>query len=192
MIDIFEELPKDTTPVFIFPKNPEIIILDGFQVYKYLESYQMEEYIRNFSSKIKLDWFDAIGINQFGADPFAQELIKLQGYKGPVFDIEYHRDHKIEKAIPDRYKDKKVGFIEDILDSGGTTKDILNDCPLGTFLYLTEKIDVHGQFAPPRYRSAVKISDVWVGGFGMNMDSSGDGLPKNFARDKRALYAKII
>lgn len=192
MIDVVDKLPKIIAPMFEFRKNPKIFNLDGFDVYKYIDPKDMNNLIENLSRQVNLNWFDAILVNQMGGSYFANKLIKLQNYQGQIVDIKYHQNHTVDIRVPDELRNKKIGVVDDILDTGGTTRDILNDAHLATFIYLTQKVGVPEQYLPARHYSAVKISNVWVGGCCMNLDTPGDGLPKDFARSYEGLIAKIL
>ena len=61
-----------------------------------------------------------------------------------------------------------------------------------SFVFLTKKNGIENQISIPRSLVALQISDVWVGGCGMNLESDGDGLPKDFARNYPGLIAKIM
>lgn len=69
---------------------------------------------------------------------------------------------------------------------------ILYDAPGSSFVFMTQKVGIEEQLLIPRSRVAIRISSVWVGGCGMNLESEGDGLPKDFARDYPGLVAKIL
>lgn len=191
MVEFKHGLLKYDSPFIEFPERPEIMSLEGYDVYKYIEPSEMANLVKRFSEKINLNWFDAIAVNQIGGEYFAQELARLQSYSKPIFDIEYHRDHRIVKAVPQELRGLKIGVIDDIRDSGGTGQDILEDAPLASFLFLTEKVDVPNQINFPRSASVVKINNVWVGGCKMNLDAPGDGLPENFGRDYPGIIVKI-
>ena len=191
-----ETLPKIIPPAFEFPKNPTIFRYKGYDVYKYIDENRMTSFIENISSQINFSWFDAILVNQTGGDYFFKRLLDLQKRKGNVtnkiVNIEYHRDHSIKIPVPAELKGKRTFCIDDVLDSGGTSKDIYHDSPYTTFLYLTEKFGINYRWTPPRYYSAVRVSNVWIGGCGMNLDSEGDGLPLDFGRDYEGIMAKIL
>jgi len=181
------------TPPFVeFPANPKIIEINGIKVYDYVSPDEMSNYIKEFSKTIDLNDFDVLLINQKGGRFFAETLMKLQNYRGSFLNVEYHRDHKIIIPVPEDIKKLRLGVFDDIWDSGGTPADILNDAPNSSFVFMTQKEGIEGQILIPRSRVAIQISNVWVGGCGMNLETEGDGLPKDFARDYPSLIAKIL
>lgn len=187
-----DNLPRITPPFFEFSKNPKKFELEGNLVYEYIKPNDMEMIIRSFANQIDLNWFDKIVVNLKGGEYFAKSLAKLQNYQKPIIDIEYHRDHKITIPVPVNLKHQRLCVIDDILDGGGTGLDILNDAPNASFIFLTKKNGIENQISIPRSLVALQISDVWVGGCGMNLESDGDGLPKDFARNYPGLVAKIV
>jgi len=192
MIERRDNLPRITPPFFEFSKNPKIFELDGHPVYEYIQPHVMDKIIEQFSWQVNLNWFDKIVVNLKGGEYFAKSLAKLKNYQGEIINIEYHRDRKITIPVPSYLRDKRIGVIDDILDGGGTAEDILNDAPNASFIFLTKKIGIQDQIIIPRSLVALQISDVWVGGCGMNLESEGDGLPKNFSRKHKGLVAKIM
>ncbi|MDP3918165.1 MAG: hypothetical protein Q8Q30_03260 [Candidatus Woesebacteria bacterium] len=192
MIERRDNLPRITPPFFEFPKNPKIFELDCHPVYEYIQPHVMDKIIEQFSWQVNLNWFDKIVVNLKGGEYFAKSLAKLKNYQGEIINIEYHRDRKITIPVPSYLRDKRIGVIDDILDGGGTAEDILNDAPNASFIFLTKKIGIQDQIIIPRSLVALQISDVWVGGCGMNLESDGDGLPENFTRKYKGLVAKIM
>lgn len=192
MIERHDNLPRITPPFFEFPKNPKVFELKGHNVYEYIQPNIMNMIIENFLKQIDLNWFDEIVVNLKGGEYFAKSLAKLQNYQKPIIDIEYHRDHKIIIPVPVNLKHQRICVIDDILDGGGTGLDILNDAPNASFIFLTKKNGIKDQIVIPRSLVALQISDVWVGGCGMNLETDGDGLPEDFARSYKGLIAKIM
>lgn len=187
------QVPEFSPPYIAFGKDrPKEIELNGYKVYDYISPTTMARVIRDFAWHINLDRFDAILINQIGGGYFAREIAKIQNYKKPMIDIEYHRDGRVVTPIPKELYDAKVGIAEDILDTGGTAQRMLKDAPHATILFLTQKIGINNQIPIENKRVALRIDDVWVGGCDLNLEDDGDGLPKNFARDYKGIVVKIL
>ncbi|HKB88225.1 MAG TPA: hypothetical protein VKC53_01110 [Patescibacteria group bacterium] len=183
---------KFDTRYLRFPEEPKKINIGGFEFYDYISPQAMNAIIQNFSDHINLRMFDEVLVNQSGGDHFAKNLAYLQKYDRKIIDINYARGGKIKTPVPDHLRDKKIAIIEDILDGGGTAQRMVEDAPNATILFMTQKINVPNQMPIDHKLVALLIDNVWVGGFGMNIDDEGDSLPKDFLRDYPGLAAKII
>ncbi len=186
------------TPYFKFPSQPTKIEIQGHQVYDYISPEQITRVIENISSQVRLSEYAAVGYNRKGGKYLLDRLVKLQGYKGSIFEIEYHRSKNgygadVVQGIPAELANEGLGIVEDVWDSGGVFKKICDDAPHATCIALVRKIGIPNQIIVPNVVIVgAKTDIVWLGGCGMNMDCPGDGLPKDFLRDYDGIAAKIL
>lgn len=188
----FGFVPEVSPPYIKFPDHPKEMVLAGVKVYDYISPVIMDRIILDFAKRVDLNRFDMVLVNQVGGDYFAREIARIQNYKNPMIDIEYHRDGRIVTPIPQELKTANIGIVEDIYDGGGTAENMLKDAENATFLFLTQKMGIPKQIPIPNKRVALRIDYVWVGGCGLNLEADGDGLPKDFARDYKGIVVKIL
>lgn len=51
----------------------------------------MDRIILDFAKQIDLNRFDMVLVNQVGGGYFAREIARIQNYKKPMINIEYHK-----------------------------------------------------------------------------------------------------
>lgn len=185
------------TPYISFPNPPKKIMLDGHEVYDYIHPEIMKGLIDNLCKKIILEDFDAVLVNMKGGKYLYDEIVKRKGEPKRMDLIEYHRPEKGFGAIVvipvsrDLYG-KKCLKVDDILDSGGVNFEIGKNLSTdSTSVFVVRKRGINNQINLENKIVAVEIDDVWVGGCGMNLESEGDDLPKDFSRECPRIIVKI-
>lgn len=185
------------TPYISFPRFPNKITIDGHMVNDYLHPDIMSRLIDNLCKKINLNDFEAVLVNMKGGKYLYDEIVKRKGEPKRMEVIEYHRPEKGFGAIVvipvsrDLYN-KKCLLVDDILDSGGVSNEIGKNLSADSAsVFVVKKRGIVNQIEINNKLVAVEIDDVWVGGCGMNLETLGDGLPKDFSRDYPGIIVKI-
>lgn len=173
-----------------FSKSPEKIKIGGHDVFKYIESDYLGKLVRNMSNHINLNQFDVVYYNEMGGKWIKDQLQEIQKYGKKIFRCEYHPGGRIPLRIANSHRSLSVCVIDDVRDTKRTTDFIRTDAPNSTLIYLARKLR-DDQTDDPKSIHAVDLDDVWIGGAGLNLETDGDGLPKDFLRNEPAIYVKI-
>jgi hypoxanthine-guanine phosphoribosyltransferase len=186
------------TPYISFPNHPKKLNLDNHEVYRYICPEIMSGLIDNLCRKIDYSKFDTVLVNMKGGKFLYDEIVKRKGEPISHDVIEYHQAKGGFGAIViipvSRNLDgKKCLIIDDILDTGGVFKEIVKNLSENSLcVALVQKINVKDQIEIKNKIVGTRIDNVWVGGCGMNLETEGDGLPKDYLRAYPGLVAKIL
>ncbi len=176
-----ELVSRYKTPFVPFPENPKTIKIGQFEVFEYISPEMMLKYIRQFAYKVDFNEFNHVAVNLNGGLFLFNELTKIKGYDKPPILIEYHRPQNgfgsIETIpVPKELSDKKILIVDDIFDSGGVLKGIFAKVGQDSrAIVAVTKNGIEGQLKDPRIGVAVKINNVWIGGYGMDLGVKGEG-----------------
>jgi hypoxanthine-guanine phosphoribosyltransferase len=168
-------------PFVPFPENPKTINIGNHEVYEYISPEAMRRYIEQFAERVDFNRFDAVVVNLNGGMFLFKQLASIKNYQKPPIFIEYHRPANgfgsIETIpVPKKLTDKNILIIDDIFDSGGVLRDIFAKVGRNSHaIVAVTKKGIEGQLKDPRIDVAVKIENVWVGGFGMDLGIDGEG-----------------
>ena len=182
------------TPYISFPKYPNKLKLDDHEVYDYICPEIMSGLIDNLSRKIDYSKFDTVLVNMKGGKFLYDEIVKRKSEPINHDVIEYHQVKGGFGAIviipvPRNLDDKKCLIIDDILDTGGVFKEIIKNLSEDSLcVALVQKININNQIEIKNKIVGTRIDNVWVGGCGMNLETEGDGLPREYS----GLVAKIL
>jgi hypothetical protein len=178
-------------PTYIeFPRLPLVTNIDGHDVYKYVRPERLNQLVRHMSDCVDLDLFDVVYFNKKGGKWLKDQLQEIQNYTKEILPCEYHPDGRLPLRIAPEHRGLNVGVIDDVRDTRRTTDFIRDDAPNSTLIYVARKLR-SDQTEDPKSIHAVDLDDVWLGGAGMNLETEGDGLPKDFLRNEPAIYVKI-
>lgn len=186
-------------PFILFPENPTVINIGGYDVYEYITPEQMDKYFREAADRLgDLSQYDYIVYNENGGRYVAEHLFEVKRHEGPAIPIKYHHPYggevKIVRGVPDDIRaGMKVLVVEDILDSGQTIEFIEKDCNGAdiTVFCPVHKTGVEGQILPRNFIGAVKIPDHWVGGCGMDIGVNETGIDEEAFRNYFGVVVKI-
>lgn len=179
-------------PYYPFPKDPDIINIEGRKAFEYINKEKLDNIIKNFSYTHNLNQFKYLCINMIGGLPFANDLLKYQNFKGEIITIEYHQNGQIVTPIP-KYLcgDPELCCIDDVLDQYITGTMIQKDSPNAKLIYLARKINVHTVQPVHDCQWAVEVDNHWLLGKGLNGETTGDGYPKDWGRNYGGIAVKI-
>jgi hypothetical protein len=177
-------------PYVEFPKNTLTINIDGHNVIKYISGGRLGEFVHNMSNHVDLNSFDVVYYNREGGKWLKDQLQEIQKYTKEILPCEYHPDGRIPLRIDKTHSGLSVAVVDDVCDTRKTTDLIREDAPNSTLIYVARKLR-GDQIDDPKSIHAVDLDDVWLGGAGMNLETEGDGLPKDFLRNEPAIYVKI-
>lgn len=186
------------TPFISFPRFPKKIVIDNHQVYNYICPEIMSGLIDNLCKKIEYSEFDTVLVNMKGGKFLYDEIVKRKGEPQKQDIVEYHQPKGgfgaiVYIPVPKYLDGKKCLIIDDILDTGGVFKEISKNLSEDSVcVALVQKINIKNQIEIKNKIVGTKISNVWVGGCGMNLETEGDGLPKDYLREYPGLVAKIL
>lgn len=195
MISERDCLPRTIPLYFKFPENLNVIEIEGYKAYEYIKPPEVDNLIKEYSDTHDLNKYNYLCINLVGGLPFAEDLIRLQGYKGEVINIEYHENGQIVTPIPKHLRDnERLCVIDDVLDQYITGRMIQNHAPKAQLIYLTKKIGVLDDESTIKNCSWLSEVDkkCWLLGKGMNGENNGDGYPKDWGRNYRGIAVKRL
>ncbi len=162
-------------PYIPFPENPKIIEVAGHQVYEYLSPKIVKNIIEDLSATVRFGDFDEVLVNMKGGMFLFEEMAFIQGWEKSPKLIEYHRKEggyaaDIVIPVPPELKGKSILVVEDIYDSGGVLRQIMEDAGSNCHVVtLVTKMDVPNQIQVPRVTIGVIVDYIWLGGGGMDM-----------------------
>jgi uncharacterized protein len=169
------------TPYVPFPTTPETIEVGGHSVHEYISPEKMEQIIENLSGQIDLHKFEGVLVNMNGGMFLFEQLSCLQGYRQEPVIIEYHRPKEAYGAIvvtpvPPELKGKRLLVLDDIYDSGGTLRAVIEDAGSSSqAVALVIKNGIPDQIKIPNILIGERIDNKWIGGCGMDMGLAKEG-----------------
>lgn len=179
-------------PYVPFPKELQLIDIEGQFAYSYISPQKMGKFISDLSEKVSLTNFDAVLVNSKGGWFLFNALAKLQNYQREPIEIEYHRPPEgysadIVKPVPLHLRTTKNLVIDDVYDTAGVLQAIMDMAPNSSAAIAVKKREVPNQIFIPKVFVGVEVDNHWLGGVGMDL---GPGYSETFTRNYSGILVK--
>jgi hypothetical protein len=179
-------------PYVRFPENPQIITVQGREVFAYIGEDEMKVYLEHFYQSVtKL-------LGEVG--PLEHAFVNLDGGRVPHkllkehvpayaklshHEIAYRRPPggfgvRVDSPVPSGLRGVPGVVPESCIDTGGVAEGIREHLQNAIFLPVVYKNGVSGQILCPNTIPVVVIDNVWYGGCGADFNRS--GYPEDFPR----------
>lgn len=169
----------------------ELIWYAKLPIHPYISPKELTKHIKEAAEQIDFSKYDATLVNMKGGKYFLDRLMALKGRPKDLVEVEYHEPEGgfgaiVVIPVPNRLKGAKVLVVDDIRDTGGTSKKIAEDVAGEThFAFELTKDNIPGQIILPHTIVGIKIDRVWVAGAGLDISTPKNDqfYPKDAFRD---------